>query len=115
MRWLLQWGGVKIEKPWWDKWLLLLAALLVVVISLDVRYPSGWPAKDLSSVHRHSFCWGDFFLGIYFSSRQIERLQLKQTIENCRQGFTTGHVCRRCRAQAEARGFLATSNTDAQQ
>jgi hypothetical protein len=32
MAWLLDWAGVKIRKPWWDKWLLLFAALLFIAI-----------------------------------------------------------------------------------
>ena len=28
--WLLQWAGVKESRPWWDRWLLVAAALLFI-------------------------------------------------------------------------------------
>jgi hypothetical protein len=30
MSWLLQWAGVKVRRPWWDRWLLIAAALLLI-------------------------------------------------------------------------------------
>src|SRR5579871_518536 len=30
LSWLLQWAGVKQHRPWWDRWLLIVAALLVI-------------------------------------------------------------------------------------
>ena len=29
MLWLLQWAGIKEKKPWWDRWLLFIAAILL--------------------------------------------------------------------------------------
>ncbi len=30
MSWLLDWAGVKLRRPWWDRWLLVAAALLFI-------------------------------------------------------------------------------------
>ena len=30
MSWLLQWAGVKVRRPLWDRWLLIAAALLLI-------------------------------------------------------------------------------------
>jgi hypothetical protein len=92
MRWLLQWGGVRIEKPWWDKWLLFLAALLVVVVGLTCGLLADGQPKTSARFIASVSAGMAFFLGIYFSSRQIERWQLKKTIENCRRAFATGQV-----------------------
>lgn len=84
MRWLLQWGGVKIDKPWWDKWLLLLAALLVVVVGLMCGLLIDGQPKTSARFIETVCAGGAFFLGIYFSSRYMERWQLKQIVENTR-------------------------------
>ena len=34
--WLLQWAGVKQRRPWWDRWLLILAALLFIAASVSL-------------------------------------------------------------------------------
>lgn len=115
MRWLLQWGGVKTEKPSWDKWLLLLAALLVVVVGLTGGLLlDGQPTTSVRFIATVS-AGAAFFLGIYFSSRRIERRQLTQTIENCRRVLKGGksHLDEAGRSrtstprQSEERGMLS--------
>src|ERR1700722_12627982 len=34
MCWLLQWAGVKLQRPWWDRWLLAIAALFFVISTM---------------------------------------------------------------------------------
>lgn len=31
MCWLLQWAGVKLRRPWWHRWLLMIAALVFII------------------------------------------------------------------------------------
>jgi hypothetical protein len=90
IRFVLQWGGVKVQKPWWDKWLLIVAALVVVVVGLaGGLLIDGQPKTSARFIITVSVA-AAFFLAIYFSSRQIERWQLKQTVENCRRAGKTG-------------------------
>jgi hypothetical protein len=34
--WLLQWAGVKQQRPWWDRWLLVAASLLFITASVPL-------------------------------------------------------------------------------
>ena len=82
MYWLLQWSGLKV-RPRWDRWLLVLAALLLTILGLAAMFyavsvPSNrvrWTLVVCSSV---------FFLLLLQLSRKFERWQLRRTVERCR-------------------------------
>jgi hypothetical protein len=47
MIWLLEWAGVKVRRPWWDRWLLVAGALVLILtgvflMSLAGREPWRW-------------------------------------------------------------------------
>jgi hypothetical protein len=84
MSWLLQWAGVKVVRPWWDRWLLIAAALLFIFSVAAVALLMGsepWTPFQWAGV-------GAVYIGVllllYFASRRIEEWQLKQYIERCR-------------------------------
>jgi hypothetical protein len=84
LRWLLQWTGVKQRRPWWDRWLLVLAALVFIVFTIglmlltmsDARTPLKWAG----------FVGGYLALILltYFATRRIEQRQLEQIIKRYR-------------------------------
>jgi hypothetical protein len=86
MSWLLHWAGVKERRPWWDRWLLVVAALLVIFSGAGLMLLAG-------NTPWTSFQWAGFAAGyaavllpIYFASRRLEEWQLKRNIERCRHG-----------------------------
>jgi hypothetical protein len=86
MSWLLQWAGVKVRRPWWDHWLLIAAALLLIFSVATVAVLAGlktWTPVRWAGV-------GAVYIGmlvlLYFASRRIEEWQLKQDIERFRPG-----------------------------
>jgi hypothetical protein len=82
--WLLQWAGVQQRRPWWDRWLLIVAALLVIsagvpLMLLVIDRPwSLWRWTIVVAAYTGIL----FFM--YFASQRIERQQLKRNVENCR-------------------------------
>lgn len=86
MSWLLQWAGVKVHRPWWDRWLLIAAALLFIfsVATVALRMGSApWTPFQWAGV-------GAVYIGVlvllYFASRRVEEWQLNQNIERYRRG-----------------------------
>jgi hypothetical protein len=84
MCWLLQWAGVKQRRPWWDRWLLVAASLLFVIVTIPLM---------LVVIDRERVLWrwgivGAGYLGLVlfmrFVSQRLEERQLQQNIENCR-------------------------------
>jgi hypothetical protein len=84
MAWLLQWAGVKQRRPWWDRWLLVAASLLFVIVTIPLM---------LVVIDRETVLWrwgilGAGYIGLLlfmrFVSRRIEQRQLEQNIEKCR-------------------------------
>ena len=82
--WLLQWAGVKQRRPWWDRWLLVGAAVLFVAITMPLFF---------LVVDKPPAIWGWIVVGggyifamlcMYFASRRIERKQLERNIERFR-------------------------------
>jgi hypothetical protein len=84
LSWLLQWAGVKQHRPWWDRWLLIVAALLVIGAGIPLmllvtdRYWSLWRWTIVIAGYT------GILLFMHFVSRRIERHQLKRNVENCR-------------------------------
>ncbi len=84
MTWLLSWAGLKSPRPRADIWLLLAAALLLVVSTVV--------AGVLADVHPWSrFAWIAFGIGClgvviatYFASQRLENRRLKQIVNRSR-------------------------------
>src|ERR1700680_3485166 len=84
MCWLLQWAGMKQRRPWWERWLLIIAALLFIMSTMPlmllvVNEPVAlwrWTALVAGYV--------SILLLMYFASRRIEERQLERNIERCR-------------------------------
>ena len=89
MSWLLHWAGVKVRRPWWDRWLLVLAALLVIFSGAGLMLLAGnlpWtPFRWIA----FAVAYAAVLLPIYFASRRLEEWQLKQNIERCRRSSFT--------------------------
>jgi len=84
MSWILQWAGVKQQRPWWDRWLLIAAALLWIIATMLLL---------LLVIDRESVLWrwvvvvaGCIGLMLFMRSvsQRIEDRQLKENIERCR-------------------------------
>jgi hypothetical protein len=84
MVWLLQWAGIKQLRPWWDRWLLVVVALLWIVATMSLM---------LLVIDREWVLWrwavvGGGCIGLMFLvlsiSRRIEERQLKENIEKYR-------------------------------
>jgi hypothetical protein len=84
MYWLLQWAGVKQGRPWWDRWLLTIAALLSVIFTLVLMLlviNEPWALWRWTAVVAGFL---SIVLLMYFASRRIEERQLGRNIERCR-------------------------------
>ena len=76
MSWLLQWSGIKEQKPWWNRSLLIISATslafcFVAIIFLGIVETwtrLGWIAGGLGYVL--------LVLLLFFGSRHIEKWQL---------------------------------------
>ena len=84
--WLLHWAGAKPPRPWWDRWVLILAGLLVIlpvlllpVFKQDEPSHSQWAIMGV--VYLVSL------LVLVWASKRIEGWQLKQEIERCRRAI----------------------------
>jgi hypothetical protein len=84
MAWLLDWAGVKVQKPWWDKWLLLFSALLFIAAIIAPTVLAGdepWSSAEWVAL---GFIYVGALTLMYFGARSVENWQLRQTIERCR-------------------------------
>jgi len=87
MNWLLEWAGVKLRQPWWDRLLLVAAALLVTTSALALTFVvMGEGANPFRWVLFGVRCIAIFII-TYFVSRKIEDRQLENCIEECRRNF----------------------------
>ena len=80
---LLQWAGMKQRRPWWDRLLLIIAAMLFIILAT--------PLMLLIDRTRSVWRWTAFIAGyvvivflMYFASRRIEERQLERNVEECR-------------------------------
>lgn len=84
MCWLLQWAGVKRRRPWWDRWLLLIAALFFIMSTMALMLLAGNEPWNLFQWAGVGAGYIAIMLLMYFASRRIEERQLEQNIERCR-------------------------------
>jgi peptidoglycan/LPS O-acetylase OafA/YrhL len=86
MAWLLAWGGVTPERPWWDKWLLVIAGLLFVVCGMGVILT----ADNYSSPPTWIIAACGYVVVLvlfYVALRRLEKWQLNKTVEKLRHAF----------------------------
>ena len=84
MSWLLRWSGIREQKPWWDRLLLIISATLLAFCFVAVIFLGivetwtrvGWIAGGLG--------YFVVVLLLFFGSRHIEEWQLKREVENYR-------------------------------
>jgi hypothetical protein len=89
MAWLLSWAGLKVRRPWWDRWLLIIAALLLIfcfAVPMLLALNQHWTRFQWSGI---ATAFIAILVLLHFVSRRIEEWQLKQTIERCRRGSTS--------------------------
>jgi hypothetical protein len=92
MSWLLRWAGMKERRPWWDRWLLVVAALLVTFCFAALMLIAGsdpWSPFQWTGIGAG---YAAILILLYFVSRWIEERQLRQTIERWRRGPTLGNT-----------------------
>jgi hypothetical protein len=82
MNWLLQWAGLKPPRPWWDQWLLILAAIILIASMMTLLFVP----KKQGTPHWLVFGVGYMVLLLIFSvlARKMEAWQLMRNIETCR-------------------------------
>jgi hypothetical protein len=84
MCWLLQWAGVKQHRPWWDRWLLVIAALTFVMSTLALMLlvtDEPWALWRWTTVVAG---YVSIMFLMHLASRRIEQRQLERNIEKCR-------------------------------
>lgn len=81
---LLQWAGVKHRRPWWDFFLLTIAALVFIAATMSLILLAGkepWTPFKWIGIGSGYVA---MMLLMYFASRRIEERQLEKDIERCR-------------------------------
>jgi hypothetical protein len=71
MAWLLHWAGVKVRRPWWDRWLLVVAALLVIFSSAGLMLLAGNPPSTPFQWVGFAAAYIAVLLPIYFALAKI--------------------------------------------
>jgi hypothetical protein len=84
LSWLLQWAGVKQRRPWWDRWLLITAAVLFIAATIPLMLlvidrPWAWWRWTIVITG-----YVGLVVSMYFAARRIERRQLERNVERCR-------------------------------
>jgi hypothetical protein len=88
MSWLLQLAGLRERRPWWDRWLLVAAALLIILC--------GGAAMLFAQTHEESWTWVEWAIfggacaaalaSLYVASRRFGDWQLRKNVERFRHG-----------------------------
>jgi hypothetical protein len=81
MSWLLRWSGIKEHKPWWDRSLLIISAILLTSCFIALMFLGivdtwtrlGWIIAALT--------YFVVSLLLYFGSRHIEEWRLRRAVE----------------------------------
>lgn len=84
MSWLLRWSGIREQKPWWDRSLLIISAILLVFCFITMILLGivetwtrlAWVAGGLG--------YFVVVLLLYFGSRHVEEWQLRREVEKYR-------------------------------
>lgn len=84
LSWLLRWAGVKQRRPWWDRWLLIIAAVLFIAAAIPLMLlvidrPWAWWRWTIVIAG-----YVGVVVSMYFAAQRIERRQLERNIERCR-------------------------------
>jgi cyanate permease len=92
MSWLWRWPSMKERRPWWDRWLLIAAALLVIIGFITLILIAGNdPWTRFQWIGIGAGCPAILIL-LQFASQRIEERQLKQIIERCRRSPAFRHT-----------------------
>jgi hypothetical protein len=92
MSWLLHWAGAKPRTLWWDRWLLFVTGLLVVLLFLALivlGLTENWAPLQWAGF---AAVYTAILALLYTPSRRIEEWQLKGNIERCRRGSVSTFV-----------------------
>jgi hypothetical protein len=83
MSWLLGWAGVKSWKPWWDRILLVVAAIISISLWMIFMFVGTETHMRFHWVIAATGC-AAVIAAMHFGTRWLESSQLRQTIEKCR-------------------------------
>jgi hypothetical protein len=87
MVWLLSWAGAKPARPWWDRSLLLIGAVLLIAAWLTVYLlldEQPWIPSRVMVVAMSAA----IFVLAGLGTRRLDRWELKRTIRECRHHLT---------------------------
>jgi hypothetical protein len=91
MGWLLEGAGIKQPKPWWDRCLIIIAAVpLAAIASVLFIFVASTGSRLLGI-----FLGGGFFaltLAAWLASRKLDERELRRSIENCRAASRFGNL-----------------------
>jgi hypothetical protein len=84
MLWLLHWAGIKEQKAWWDRALLIMSAILLTFCFLAFMLLG--IVETWTRLSWITACLGYFVLALllYFSCRYVEEWQLRREIQKYR-------------------------------
>jgi hypothetical protein len=86
MSWLLQWSGIREQKQWWDRSLLVISAILLAfsfVLLIFLSIIEAWTRLGWIAV---GFGYFVVVLLLFFGSQHLEEWQLRREIEKYRFG-----------------------------
>jgi hypothetical protein len=83
---VLQQTGLRCRRPWWDRFVLIIVALLFIIAAMSLMFlvdierptPAKWIELGLGYVA--------IMILMYVGSRRLEIWQLEQEIDRCRLG-----------------------------
>ena len=81
---LLRWAGVKLQKPWWDRWALILSGTLLptfLTLPMVLARLASWSRAIWVVL---IFVDIAVLVLLYFTISRMNRRQLRWSIERCR-------------------------------
>jgi hypothetical protein len=81
---VLQQAGVKYRRPWWDGFLLIIAALLFILVTMALMFLVGIERPTRVQWAELGFGYVVILALMYVGSRRIQEWQLEQEIDRCR-------------------------------
>jgi hypothetical protein len=82
--WLLEWAGVKVRRQWWDRWILVAAALVFTALGFLLLFLAAIEPMSSAGWAVGGFGYIAVFVALIFMSGRLQAWQLKQTIQKCR-------------------------------